>query len=171
MIRQRAIDLTLCASLAAGLLGGCGYHPLYGSSAETAGVAAIMSSVAIPEADTRVGQIVRNDLISGMKPGNGGAPERYTLALVPTLKSTDVIARPQPATTRQSVNLVVSYELTDRQSGSIVSKGKTFSQVSFDVIRQPFADKQAQDDATARAAHEVSSDIRTRLAAYFSTQQ
>ena len=171
MMQTPAIRLAMFALLGATLLGGCNYRPLYGSSVEGSGVAATLSSISIPEADTRVGQIIRNDLISGMRPGNGGAAERYSLTLQPELKSTDVIAKSQPATTRQSVNLVVIYELADRQSGSIVHRGKTFSQASFDLVRQPFADKQAEDDATARAAHEVSADIRTRLAAYFALQQ
>ena len=37
--------------------------------------------------------------------------------------------------------------------------------------RQPFADLQAETNATERAVHEVSADIRTRLAAYFAKQQ
>ena len=171
MITKQAIRLAFFALVGSALLGGCSYRPLYGSSEDNAGVAATLSSISIVEADTRVGQIIRNDLISGMRPGNGGAAERYSLALKPELKSADIISKAQPATTRQSVHLVVSYELTDRKSGSVVHQGKTFSQVSYDLVRQPFADKQALDTATARAAHEVSGDIRTRLAAYFASQQ
>ena len=58
-----------------------------------------------------------------------------------------------------------------RSSGTVVHTGKTFSNASFDIIRQPFADLQAETNATERAVHEVSSDIRTRLAAYFAKQQ
>jgi LPS-assembly lipoprotein len=59
----------------------------------------------------------------------------------------------------------------ERSSGNVVNDGKTFSQASFDVIRQPFADLQAETNATERAVREVSADIRTRLAAYFASQQ
>ena len=150
------------------LLGGCGYRPLYGSSADNAGVAATLSSIAIPEPTSRVGQIIRNDLISGMQPGGA---ERYTLNLTPELKTSKAIDKVQPATTREQVNLSVAYELVDRSSGQAVTSGKTFSQASFDVIRQPVADMQAETNATERAAHEVSGDIRTRLAAYFASRQ
>ena len=171
MIFSPAIRALLFALIGAGLLGGCGYRPLYGDSSGGVGVAETLSSISIAEADTRVGQIIRNDLISGMRPGNGGVPDRYSLTLMPEVKSADMIAKPQPATTRQAVHLVVSYELVEHKSGAVVSHGKTFSQASFDIVRQPFADQQAKDDATARAAHEVSADIRTRLAAYFASRQ
>jgi LPS-assembly lipoprotein len=151
---------------AAFALSGCGYRPLYGSSAEDRGVSASLASVSIPEPTSRAGQIVRNDLLSAMR-GNA-AEERYTLTLEPNVKKSAVIDLPQPAVTRQSITLTVAYELLDRRTGGSLQRGKTFSQVSFDVIRQPFADQQAETNATERAAHEVSGDIRTRIAAYFS---
>jgi LPS-assembly lipoprotein len=154
---------------AAMLLAGCGYRPLYGSSSETAGVAATLSSISIPEAEDRVGQLIRNDLLSSMRAGEG--EEKYTLLLKPVVKKSGVIDKPQPNATREAITLAVSYELVDRSSGSVVHAGKTFSNASYDVIRQPFADLQAQTSATERAAHEVSTDIRTRLAAYFAKQQ
>jgi LPS-assembly lipoprotein len=151
------------------LLAGCGYRPLYGTSSETAGVAATLSSVSIPEAEDRVGQLIRNDLLSSMRAGKG--EDKYTLLLKPVVKKSGVIDKPQPSVTRNAITLAVSYELVERSSGSIVHSGKTFSQASFDVIRQPFADLQAETNATERAVHEVSADIRTRLAAYFASQQ
>ena len=156
--------LLLAAALA---LGGCGYRPLYGSSAESAGVAATLASVSIPAATDRVGQLIRNDLISTMRSGTG--EDRYTLLLKPVVRNNNVIDKPQPNVTRQAINLSVSFDLVDRVSGTTVHSGKTFSQASYDVIRQPFADMQAETNATERAAHEVSADIRTRLAAYFSS--
>jgi LPS-assembly lipoprotein len=154
---------------AALLLAGCGYRPLYGSSSESAGVAATLSSISIPEAEDRVGQLIRNDLLSSMRAGKG--EDRYTLLLKPVVKRSGVIDKPQPNVTRDAITLAVTYELVERSSGSIVHSGRTFSQASFDVIRQPFADLQAETNATERAVHEVSADIRTRLAAYFATQQ
>ena len=163
--------LALLALIGVTLIGGCSYRPLYGSSADNAGVAAVMADIAIPEPTSRVGQIIRNDLISAMRPGSSGSGGRYSLTLTPEIKTSGIINKTLPATTRQSVNLSVTYELIDTRSGSAVHAGRTFSQASFDVVREPFADMQAENDATARAAHEVSADIRTRLAAYFASQQ
>lgn len=163
-----AASLAIAAALGGALLvGGCSYRPLYGSSGETEGVAVTLSSITIPEADTRVAQIIRNDLISGMRPSG---EERYTLIMKTEYKTSRVIGKVQPAVTREQVHVSVAYELIERQSGAAVTSGKTFAQASFDVVRQPVADTQAETDATERAAHEVSADIRTRLAAFFATR-
>ena len=165
-MRRAPAILVVAAAL---LLAGCGYRPLYGSSSETAGVAATLSSVSIPEAEDRVGQLIRNDRLSSMRAGEG--EQKYTLLLKPVVKRSGVIDKPQPNVTRDAITLAVSYELVERSSGTVVHTGKTFSNASFDIIRQPFADLQAETNATERAVHEVSSDIRTRLAAYFAKQQ
>ena len=165
-MRRAPAILVVAAAL---LLAGCGYRPLYGSSSETAGVAATLSSVSIPEAEDRVGQLIRNDLLSSMRAGEG--EQKYTLLLKPVVKRSGVIDKPQPNVTRDAITLAVSYELVERSSGTVVHTGKTFSNASFDIIRQPFADLQAETNATERAVHEVSSDIRTRLAADFAKQQ
>lgn len=165
-MRRHPAILLLSAAL---LLAGCGYRPLYSSSSESAGVAATMASVTIPEAEDRVGQLIRNDLISSMQAGKG--EDKYTLVLEHTVKNNSIIDKPQPDVTRNAILLSVNYELVDRATGTVVAKGKTFSQASYDVIRQPFADLQAETNATERAVHEVSADIRTRVAAYFASRQ
>ena len=165
-MRQAAASLLLAVSL---VLAGCGYRPLYSSTSETAGVAATLSSVTIPEAEDRTGQLIRNELISSMKANKG--EDKYTLLLKPEVKKKGIIDKPNPSVTRDAVTIAVSYELVDRATGTVLTEGRTFSQASFDVIQQPFADLQAETNATERAAREVSADIRTRLAAYFASQQ
>ena len=139
-------------------LGGCGYRPLYGTSAESVGVNATLASVSIPEADTRVGQIIRNDLISAMHSGNG--EDRYTLTLTPVVKTNDINLQPQPAITRQAINLSVAYELLDRGTGAKLHTGMTFSQVSYDVIRQPFAEMPVQQRVSG-TNHEINDLARS----------
>jgi LPS-assembly lipoprotein len=167
MMRKRPAVLVLAAAL---LLAGCSYRPLYSSTAENQGVAVILASIEIPEAETRVDQIIRNDLISAMRPGNKGSGDNYMLKMTSVMKTSFVVDKQQPSTTRQEVRLNVVYELVDQKTGDVIHSGKTFSQVPFDVVRQPFADTQAETNAMERAAHEVSGDIRTRLAAYFATR-
>ena len=152
---------------AALLLSGCGYRPLYGSSADSAGVSATLASVSIPAATDRVGQLIRNDLISSMRSGSG--EDRYSLQLSPAVRKTGIIEQKKSQQERQAINLSVSYDLIDRATGTSLHKGRTFSQASYDIVGQPFADQQAETNAVERAAHEVSADIRTRLAAYFSS--
>jgi LPS-assembly lipoprotein len=162
------IPAILCVA-AALALAGCGYRPLYGSAEGNGNVAASLSSIMIPEAGDRAGQLVRNDLLSSMRSGKG--EERYLLNLTTMLADNNIVAKPQPNVTRQSIQITATYQLVDKSNGAIVTQGTTFARASYDVIRQPFADLQAQTDATERAALEVSADIRTRLAAHFAKQQ
>lgn len=163
---RRVFAWIACAAVLAA--GGCGYRPLYGTAGDARGVVASLASVSIAQADTRLGQIVRNDLLSAMRPAGTAAPDSYVLVLRPEVKPASIIDKPLPNTTRRSVQVVVNFELTS--GDGILFSGKTFSQVSYDVVREPFADMQAEANATERAAHEVSMDIRSRLAAYFATR-
>lgn len=160
---------TTLVMVAALVLAGCGYRPMYGSSATSPGVAGSLSSISIPEPTDRTGQLIRNELISSMQTGRG--EDKYMLNLTTTLADNGVILDKQPSVGRQAILITTSYELVDRSTGKILTKGTTFARVPYDVVRQPFADMQAQKDATERAAREVGADIRTRLAAYFAKQQ
>ena len=165
MPKLSAILLTVAALV----LAGCGYHPMYGSSATNPGVAGSLAAISIPEAADRPGQLIRNELISSMQSGKG--EEKYLLNLTTTVADNGVIQKKQPAVTRQAILITTNYELVDRSNGNVLTKGTTFSRVPYDVIRQPFADMQAEKDATERAARQVGVDIRTRLAAFFDKQQ
>ncbi len=149
-------------------LGGCSYRPLYGTSSDDRGVVAELASISIPEAESRLGQIIRNDLLSAMRPAGTETEDRYRLDLKLSKSRSAVIDKKQPNETRSSINVAVDFVLLD--GSKEVYSGKTFSQVSYDVVRQPFADTQAENDATERVAHEISADIKTRLAAYFATR-
>ena len=148
-------------------LTGCGYRPLYGSTSDSRGVVEALATVSIPEADSRLGQLIRNDLLSAMRPAGTAGENRYTLSISPVQSRSPIIDRSLPNTTRSSVKVTVDFQLIE--GSQTVYSGKTFSQVSFDVVREPFADNQAEINATERAAHEIGNDIKTRLAAYFAS--
>ena len=165
MMKRAHLHLVLACMLA---LCGCSFRPLYGTPSGGPGVADELASIAIPEADTRLGQIIRNDLLSGMRPAGTEAPDRYHLDMTIVRARSRIIDRKQPNVTRNAVRVSVSFALLDTKKE--VYSGKTFSEVSYDVVRQPFADMQAENNAVERVAHELSTDIKTRLAAYFATR-
>jgi LPS-assembly lipoprotein len=153
---------TLMVSLAAALAG-CGLRPLYSGGGDS-GVQAELSSVAIPEPQTRLGQLIRNDLVSAMRPEGAG---RYALLIVPSLQEETSVVNDSTDTLRLVVRVSASYTLSEVGSGKPLASGKTFSQTSYDETGQSFADKQAKADAMARAAKEVAQDILTRVSGYF----
>ncbi len=150
-------------------LTGCGFKPLYSSGSDGRGVVASLSSIAIQETDTRAGQLVRNNLLSSIRPAGTAGDNRYKLILNPELSQSKVVDRSITEADRVRLRLAVSYQLIETTSGAEVNSGKTFSAVSYDVIREPVADLQAEANATSRAAKEVASDIHTRLAAYMAS--
>jgi LPS-assembly lipoprotein len=159
--------LTTIALLAASLaLAGCNMRPLYGSGADGKGVAVALAGVSVQEQKTRAGQIVRNNLISSFGSSGGG---NLLLKLTPEEKDLQVSSNSAQKLARHRYNLKVKYELTDAQSGEVVTSGASFSNVSFDTVEQPIADLQAAENARDRAAREVAEDIRVRLAAFFSS--
>lgn len=159
------------AVLIAGLAtASCGFKPLYGTSPVGEGVGAHLASIDIVEQKTRLGQLIRNDLLSSMsEPGASGG--RYRLALESTSRTHETIEVKNETedTRRYSFRVNTTFRLLDARSGAELHRGKTFSQVSYDRTVADFSNLQAENDAMERAAHEIGNDIRTRLAAYFAS--
>ena len=152
-------------------LTGCGNKPLYSSGSDGRGVVASLSSISIQESDSRAGQLVRNSLLSSMQPAGTAGDNLYKLVLNPELAQSTLVDRSVPGVKRIRLRLSVSYQLIETGSGSEVNSGKPFSAVSYDVIREPVADLQAESNATSRAAREVAADIHTRLAAFMASRE
>jgi LPS-assembly lipoprotein len=154
------------------LLGACGFRPLYGSDSTSPGVANDLASVSIPEPRDRLSQLIRNDLLSTMRPAGTAEPDRYRLdidAVATEDKSIEDSSNSRSAR-RATVRVMANFELRDLSGGKTVYKGRTFSNVSYDDVQQSFADLQARTNAMERGAHEIALDIRTRLAAHFASR-
>ena len=161
--------LLVCAVVAV-MVSACGYKPLYQSGGDGGGVVAELRGIAIQEPTDRVGQLVRNKLLSSMRPAGTAGEDRFKLVLVPVVAKTLVVDQARPGIQRWRLRLNVSYRLVDIGSGKDINAGKTFSAVSYDYVHEPIADIQAESNALSRAAGEVGSDIHTRLAAFMSSR-
>lgn len=159
------IKAIACLVVIAGLMG-CGFRPLYSSGSDGRGVVDSLSSITIQEPESRAGQLVRNSLLSSMRPAGTAQQNLYKLVLNPQVTQSTLVDQSIPGIKRMRLRLTVSYQLIRLASAEELNTGKTFSTVSYDVIREPVADLQAESNATSRAAKEVAADIHTRLAAY-----
>lgn len=128
MKRSAALAMTL-------LLGGCGFHPLYGGM--DAGMSATLSSIYVEPVSDRLGYELRNtmiDLLDG--PGtDAGAAYRLKLSLNETSRAVALQNDPNnnATITRYNDTLSVSYELTDR-AGKLVTKGLETGLSSYNVL-------------------------------------
>lgn len=162
----------MAAALVAGLsmLGGCGFKPLYGVSSDGGRIAAELAYVGIPERRDRLGQLIRNKLLSTMSPPGGPTAEKYILEFSPAPDTNDLVIESNADISRRLYKLSVEYRLIDKSSNKVVHQGKTFSHVAYDRVTSEFANIQAETNVRERAAFQVADDIRTRLAAYFSSR-
>jgi LPS-assembly lipoprotein len=154
------------------LVAACGFRPLYGSGDATSpGVAQDLASVAVAEPRDRLHQLIRNDLLSTIRPAGTSEPDRYRLdiqAIAAEDKSIEDSSNSRRSR-RLTVRITAAFALKDLSGGKTVYKGRTFSNVSYDDVNQSFADMQARTTAVERGAREVALDIRTRLAAHFAS--
>ena len=170
--RSRTIKLTGAAAVVAAFasLGGCGWQPLYGPTASGAQLGEVMRTVDISPVPGRVGQRVRNELIFDTT-GGGRAEEqskyRLDIALRESVLNTLVDVTGDPKS--QTYQLYTQFKLVRLTDNQVVLEGRSNARAAYDKVDSVFADIRAKRDAEDRAARTIAEGIRTRLAAYFST--
>lgn len=151
-------------------LAGCGYRPLYGTVAGGQSVESSLADVRIELPKNRLEQIVRNELLSSMHaPGDAPGASGYLLKLNVSTRTSTVISYPKPAMSRMSAVVTTEYKLFGDDRKKPVASGRVESNSSYDIVRQPFTDQEAADNARQQAALDVAGEIKSRLAIYFSS--
>jgi LPS-assembly lipoprotein len=168
----------LLALTLAGLAAGC-FQPLYGDKSEIgrSGVGDKLSAVEVaPVASpngtrlSRVGGVVRDELIYQLTGGGAGMTSAYRLDIKLSSTTQQVIVdinsgRPDI----QNYGIDANFTLIDNATGKSVVNGSTFSRVSYNIPgqEQRFAGDRGLRDAENRAAKVIAENIRSRLASYF----
>jgi LPS-assembly lipoprotein len=156
--------------LAAVLLAGCSFQPLYGVNSHDDRITSELSYVEIPERRDRLHQLIRNQLLSTMSPAGAQGGDRYRLDFVPRVDNNNLVIEPDGDVSRRLYMLEVEYRLIDNASDKVIHEGKTFSHLSYDRVRSEFANIQTHTDISERASIQVADDIRTRLAGFFASR-
>lgn len=145
-------------------VGGCAYRPLYGKQDNGVEVVDALRSIEVVEQTTRVGQLVRNELITSF--GGSAASGTLKLGLKITERQISVSTLPGSRVSRLRYEVKASYSLNRASDGELVTSGRSISAISYDTSLQPIADLQSAETARARAAREVALDIKLRLSAF-----
>lgn len=153
------------------LVGCSSYRPLYGSNDAGVNAAQSLTGIAIAEQETRSGQLLRNKLLTAIVPAGSGSPQTHELKLTVTEKVALTSKNSLTKLTRKRFRLSVDYQLFSQGNSESVHQGKSFSEVSYDIVGEPIADIQAEKNAQDRAAGELAQDMKIRLAAYFLAQR
>jgi LPS-assembly lipoprotein len=166
LLRVGALGLGLLA------LAGCadgGIRPLYG---RVGGGATVESLRHVDVASTgRIGQLITNELDFAFYGGVGQAekPVRWRLDIDQSNTQVAVgLDRHANMPTAYIGQVSVTYVLTEVATGRTLTSGTSFATASYDFTTQRFADVRAQRDAENRAATVVASDIRNKIAVWFS---
>ena len=147
----------LGAVLGLGLLAGCQVQPLYGT------MDGQQQSVSVSEAQNRVGQIVRNELVLGF----GGEQQNTAYRLDLTVTSSDTDTLPDGIDneyTAARMTVTASYVLKSASTGETVKSGSRFVDAQLDLPSQRFAQERARLDAENRAARQVAALVRADVA-------
>ena len=152
----------------AALLCGCGFRPLYGRAENGTQVALALSQIHVATIPDRTGQKLRNFLLDGLNPKGQPARPLYILHVEQKVTRTDLGIKRDETATRALLVLLARYSLVDASGKTTLVNGTTQSTNSFNIAVSDFATLSAENDAIERAAREVSDEIKTRLALYFS---
>jgi len=144
-----------------GLLAGCQAQPLYGS------MGGATRSIAVSEADSRVEQVVRNQLVLGF----GGEQQNSAYRLDINVTSSVAGLLPGGLDNEFSAartTVTATYTLKSESTGETVTSGSRFADAQLDLPSQNFAQERAKLEAENRAARQVaalvSADITAALA-------
>lgn len=161
-----AAAMLLAAAMA---LFGCGFQPLYGTTAGGSRLGAVMASVEVTPIPGRVGQRVRNELIFE---NNGGAarPEKSAYKLDIVIKETLIneLVQITGDAKGQVYELDATYKLINTATNRVLLEGKTTSRAAFERSETIFSNVRARYDAEDRAANTVAQSIKVQLAAFLS---
>lgn len=151
-------------------LAGCGYTPLYGTTAQGS-VVQDLASVDVSVIPDRSGQQIHNFLRDEINPTGRPAMPRYDLDIELT-ESRDALAiRTDETATRYNLRQIARFQLRDLDTGRIVLTGNSNAVVSYNVLQNDFANVVSENDARERGAREIAEDIRLRMAAYFNARR
>jgi LPS-assembly lipoprotein len=168
--RRRVLTLGLGAGVLLGVLGGCGYRPLYASSAR-GGVAGDMAAVKIGLIPNRTGQQVRDILLDRMNPRGEPSQPLYRLdvAILPSRQELGV--RKDDTSTRANFILDGKYRLLDASNGRILFEAESRRIASYNISDDDFSTISAAAAARRRVAREMADEIVSRIAIYLNRRR
>ncbi len=162
-VSRRSFTALICLS-ASLVLTGC-FRPMLAERSNGSSVSGDLSQIYVEVMDTRVGQVIRNDLIYDF--GSNSSGSTYQLSISLDVKETGALVQPSTRVRGKTISINAVYTLTDNSTGEVVHGGTAFSRASYDSSRALFANERAELDAENRAAGVIADDIKTRISAWF----
>jgi LPS-assembly lipoprotein len=143
----------------------CGFRPLYGTRSADPRAASELAGIYIAPLPDRDGQLVRNALLDRLNPKGEPEQPRYRLDVRMQISETPVALQKDETATRAQITYTVLFTLYE---GNVALTNGTFTRdFSFDYVNQQYSNISARNDVKRRAADEIATEIRNRMATYF----
>lgn len=174
---SRGLVLSL-ALVCLGFLQACGFQPLYGER-DTSNTTAHLAHIAILPIKDRLGQQLRNHLLTRLNPQGGPAEPLYELDVTLSQSVASLGVQKSAVVTRGNLYVTASYTLrkvvdeeaaiilSDEGEASLLTAGSIRAVSSYDISQEQYTVVAALKDARARAVKEIADDIKTRIAVHF----
>lgn len=153
-----------------GLLGACGFRPLYGDRT-AGGTPSKLAMIKVEPIPDRIGQQLHNHLLTALNPRGPSRRPRYILQTQVEESTSSLAVRKSAFATRANLTVKANYSLTTPAGGKTLFSAKSSITVSYNILDSEFATLMAERDARARAVREVSEDIRIRLGVFLARRQ
>ncbi len=161
------------AVLAAGLLAGCAFQPMYARGpAGGGGVTALLDTVGIAvvrpmdSRDARLAQLLRNELLDRVSPNGEPASPRYRLDITLESKTSDVLVRRDSTVSRARIVLNANYQLFEGDTR--VDSGSARAMTGFDLPPEGyFASVVSARDGEQQGIVLLAEQISAALSAHF----
>ncbi len=147
------------------VLTGCGFRPLYGTHSADPRAAGEMANIYVQPLPDREGQLVRNALLDRLNPKGEPREPRYRLEVKLDVSEAQVALQKDETATRDDVTYTITFTLYEGSVG--LTNGSFTRNFSFDYLNQQYSNISARNDVRARAADEIATEIRNRMATYF----
>jgi len=157
-----------CIALLAMAAGGCGFHPLYGTTGAAGAARQEFSSIYVDTIQgERIGYDLRNYLINNLRATAKPNQALYRLSVTLVQYIQGIAIENDATVTRYNYTLNAKYELTDMHTNKVIKSGIESTLSAYDVVASPYATLAAEQDAQKRGANDVAYRIQIDLAAYF----
>lgn len=152
--------------LAALLLAGCGFQPLYADRDGDPGMAKALASVRVQQAAERQGQELTTQLRDAFNPHALTVPAAYMLQVSLAQTVGDAAIRENGTASRNVTNLSANWTLKRLSDGKVVAQGHVHSITSHDVLANEYANVVSGLQDRDHAVLDVGTQIQYKVAAY-----
>ncbi len=149
-------------------LAACGFQPLYGERTDFA-IADKFAEIQVAPIADRVGQQLRNALIAQLYVRGRAERPSYRLNTVINETTSSLAVRKSTLATRANLKMTAQFNIQKIADGQQIMNASNTATVSYNILDSEFGTLMAEKNARERAVQQLANDIRSRLAAMFTS--